>query len=166
MVLISQTNFEKLNFENFSLSIPSLVGKKIVFEKFFLPTREGIKGEKCSNFNFSKVVWDINTKFSPVVNLNRYPLCTKYEGSRCLQIWISRQKCLKLLMDLAGPFFELHPPNLMRIHFFYSCKNAEILVMISLVVSDLAKSVWSAPSISWGVPGLIEIFENCTDQYV
>ena len=36
------------------------------------------------DIDFSKVVRDINTKFSPVVNLNRYPLCTKFEGIWCL----------------------------------------------------------------------------------
>ena len=35
LVLISQTIFEKLKFEHFSLSIPSLVGIKIVFENYF-----------------------------------------------------------------------------------------------------------------------------------
>ena len=35
---------------------------------------------KWSILNFSKVNWDINTKFSPVVHLNSYPLCTKFEG--------------------------------------------------------------------------------------
>ena len=35
LVLISQTTFEKLKFKHFSHLIPSLVGKKIVFEKYF-----------------------------------------------------------------------------------------------------------------------------------
>ena len=35
LVLISQTTFEKLKFEHFSLSIPSLVGIKIVFKKVY-----------------------------------------------------------------------------------------------------------------------------------
>ena len=34
LVLISQTTFEKLKFEHFSLSIPSLVGKKILFKNY------------------------------------------------------------------------------------------------------------------------------------
>ena len=70
--------------------------------------------------------------------------------------WISRQKCFKLQMGMVGLFFELHPPNLGRIHFFCSCKDAKILVMISLVVTNLAKSVWSAPSISWDVLALVK----------
>ena len=55
------------------------------FRKLFLSTREGIEREKCSNLNFSKVVWNINTKFSSVVNFNRNLLCTTYEGSRFLR---------------------------------------------------------------------------------
>ena len=57
-------------------------------------------------------------------------------------------------MDLTGPFFELHPPNLVRIHFFLGYKDAEIFVMIAQVVSDLAKISVSVLSISWGVLGL------------
>ena len=57
-------------------------------------------------------------------------------------------------MGVPGPIFELHPLNLVRNHIFYSCKSAEILVRISQVVLDLAKSVWSVLSISPEVLGL------------
>ena len=67
------------------------------------------------------------------------------------QIWISRQKRLKLQMVVVGPIFEPHPSNLVRIHSFLSCKNAEIFVLIFQVVSNLAKISVSIPSISWGV---------------
>ena len=77
------------------------------------------------------MVGDINTKFSPVVNLDKNPPCRKFEVSEMTKIWISHQKPLKLLMGMAGPFFEPCPPNLERIHFLVSCKTAEILVMIS-----------------------------------
>ena len=66
-------------------------------------------------------------------------------------IQISQQKCLKLLVGVAGPFFEPHPSNLVRINFYLSCKNTEIFVVISQVVSNLAKISVSVPSISWGV---------------
>ena len=46
--------------------------------------------------NYSKVVWDINTKFLPVGDHNRRQLLTKFEGSWCAQIWISCQNILKL----------------------------------------------------------------------
>ena len=51
-------------------------------------------------------------------------------------------------MGVAGPFFEPHPSNLVRIHYFVSYKNAEIFVMISQIVSELAKISVSVPSIS------------------
>ena len=50
-------------------------------------------------------------------------------------------------MGMAGSIFELHPPNVGRIHFFISCENAEIFVMISQMVSDLAKITVSVPFI-------------------
>ena len=56
-------------------------------------------------------------------------------------------------MGVAGPIFELHPSNLVRNHIFYSCKSAEILVRLSQVVLNLAKSVWSVLSISSDVRG-------------
>ena len=105
----------------------------------FLPTRGGIEIRKCSNLNFSKVVWDIITKFSPVVNCNRNPIWRKFEGSRCTQKWISCQKPLKLHRGMVGLFFELHPQNFVRIHTLVSCKSAEIFIRISQVVSD---SIW------------------------
>ena len=57
-------------------------------------------------------------------------------------------------MGMAGPIFELHPSNLVRIHMFLSCKNAENFVTKSLVVLELAKISVSVPSISRGVLGL------------
>ena len=53
--------------------------------KIHLGFRAYSLGGQFSKLNISKVVWDIITKFSPVVSLYRYPLCTKYEGSRCLE---------------------------------------------------------------------------------
>ena len=70
-------------------------------------------------------------------------------------IWISRQNRLNLQMGVAGPIFEPHPSNLVRIRFYLSCKNAEIFVVIFQVVSNLAKISVSVPSISWGVLGLL-----------
>ena len=61
---------------------------------------------------------------------------------------------LKIQMSVVGPIFEPHPSNLVRIHFFLSCKNAEIFVVIFQVVSNLAKISVSVPSIPWGVIGL------------
>ena len=123
----------------------------------FIPSRWHFKKLNRSNLNFSKMVGDINTKFSPVVSLDKNPPCQKFEVSKVQKIWISCQKPLKLLMGVAGPFFEPRPPNLVRIHFLVSCKNAEILVMISWVVKELAKISGSVPSISRDV---LELFHN------
>ena len=41
-------------------------------------------------------------------------------------------------MGVAGSFFEPQPSNVVKIHFFLSCKNAEIFVVIFQVVFNLA----------------------------
>ena len=43
----------------------------------------GIGKAKQSILNCEKVVKDINTKISPVVNLYENPLCTKNQGHWC-----------------------------------------------------------------------------------
>ena len=53
-----------------------------------------------------------------------------------LKIWISCQKCKTLQKGVVGPIFELHPSNLVRIHIFFSCKNAENFVTKSQVVLE------------------------------
>ena len=63
-------------------------------------------------------------------------------------------------MGVAGSIFEPHPPNFVKIHFFMSCKNAEIFVMISQVVPDLAKISVSQTSISWDVLGLFHMYHT------
>ena len=113
-----------------------------------VPNRWHFKKLNWPNLNFLKMVRDINTKFSPVVNLDKNLPCRKFEVSKMPKIWISRQKPLKLLMGVAGAFFKPWPPDLDRIHFLVSCKNAEVLVMISWVVKELAKISGSVPSIS------------------
>ena len=61
---------------------------------------------------------------------------------------ISRQNHFKLLKGMAGLFFELLPPNLVKRHIFRICTNGEIMILISLEVSDLAKMSLSQTSIS------------------
>ena len=77
-------------------------------------------------------------------------------------IWISCQKRLNFQMGVAGPFFEPHPSNLVRIHFILSCKSAEIFVVIFQLVSNLAKISVSVLSISWGVLAQCQI-SVCAD---
>ena len=59
-------------------------------------------------------------------------------------------------MGVAGPFFEPHPSNLVRINFIFSCINAEIFVVIFQVVSNLAKISVSVLS------SVCKILENAT----
>ena len=46
---------------------------------------------------------------------------------------------MKLLKGVAGLFFELLPPNLVEMHIFGICTNGDIMILIALKVSDLAK---------------------------
>ena len=84
LVLISQNTFKISKIGDFFSSKCPPLGKKIIFKNYFFPSGGHLEEEKFSFLNFSKVIWDINTKFSPVVNLNRYPLCTKFEGFWCI----------------------------------------------------------------------------------
>ena len=54
-------------------------------------------------------------------------------------------------MGVAGPIFEQHPSNLVRIYTFLSCKNAENFVTKSQMVLELGKISVSLLSISRGV---------------
>ena len=54
-------------------------------------------------------------------------------------------------MGVAGSIFELHPSNLVRIHIFVSCKDAEIFVTIFQMVQISQNQCGSAPSISCDV---------------
>ena len=60
-------------------------------------------------------------------------------------------------MGVAGLLFEPHSSNLVWIHYFVKCKSAEFFVMISQIVSELAKISVSVSSISWGVLGRVKV---------
>ena len=58
---------------------------------------------------------------------------------------VSPKKRLKIQAGVARPIFD--PQNLARIRISLSCKKAEIFVMVSQVVSELAKLNVRVPSI-------------------
>ena len=147
-MVISQTISEKFKINRFVFSIYSPRGNKIVFENYFI-TSWGIDWkDKTVNFEFLRdglryhhqIFTSCQTLWEPAL----------YQIWRLLvhKIWISRQNRQKHQMGVAGSIFEPHPPNFVRIQFFMSCKNAEIFVMISQVVPDLAKISVSQTSIS------------------
>ena len=51
-------------------------------------------------------------------------------------------------MNVAGLRLDTDPSNLIKIEFELRCKNTEISVLISSVVTDLVKISMSVPSIS------------------
>ena len=66
-------------------------------------------------------------------------------------------------MGVAGLIFEPHPPNFKNQCDFWRCSNDP--KMISLLVSDFQRSVWSVPSISVAVLALVvQIAANLSCQ--
>ena len=134
LVLISLTISEIYKIENFSSSKCPQLGIKIVFENYFY-TQLGVNcKDKIFNFEFLKSGLRYQHQiFTSCQPLSKPALCKK-SRSQVLKILISRQKCTKHQMGVAGPIFEPHPPNLVRIHFSLSCKYAEIFVRLSQMV--------------------------------
>ena len=84
--------------------------------------------------NFSKVVWDINTKFLPVKDHNRRQLLTKFEGSWCAQIWISCQNILKLKWAWRAQFLSYAFQILQKCITF---KDAQMILLALLKILSL-----------------------------
>ena len=93
--------------------------------------------------------------------------------SKKLQIWTEYSTLIfenlkpvekfKNHCSVAGSIFESHPPNFENQYNFWRCSNdTQIIFLISLLVSDFQRSVWSVPSISLAVPCLVfdETFYN------
>ena len=147
-MLISSTTFEKFKIDQFLLFQCHLVGIKILFKKYFHTYQVTLRKLKTVNFEFLKSGQRYQQQiFTSCQPLEKSAFCKK-SRSQVFKIWISHQKCKELLMGIAGPIFELHPSNLVRIHMFLSCKNAENFVIKSQVVLELAKISVSVLSIS------------------
>ena len=52
-------------------------------KSIFLHSWRQIEKTERLILNFSKVDWDINTKFSPVIDLYKNPLCKENQGHKC-----------------------------------------------------------------------------------
>ena len=80
LVLISQTTLEKFKFDQNSLI--TLYNQRYILEdhlyKIYLWFYR-VNGTFWLISNYSKVVWDINTKFSPVLVLMRFQLFAQFE---------------------------------------------------------------------------------------
>ena len=152
-MVISQTISEKFKINRFVFSIYSPRGNKIVFENYFI-TSWGINWrDKTVNFEFLRDGLRYHHQIFTSCQTLWEPALYQIWRFWVLKIWISRQNHQKHQTGAAGSIFEPHPPNFVRIQFFMSCKNAEIFVMISQLVSDLAKISVSETSISWDVLG-------------
>ena len=83
LVLISQTTFEKF-INNQNLLFPLFLQWYVLYLQMYKMYHWRYKENNrfWLILNFSKVVWDINTKFLPVVVLIRIQLSTKFGASR------------------------------------------------------------------------------------
>ena len=107
LVLISQTTFDYFKNNQFFLDILGPVLIKLTRNWLeTIITRPKMSRQNWLFLNWSKVVWDINTKFLPVEDHNRRQLLTKFEGSWCVQIWISCQNILKLKWARRAQFLS------------------------------------------------------------
>ena len=126
LVLISITNSHLFKFEHLFFSIYLQLGKKILI--FYLVggklKRQNIwfwisqKWIEISTPNFHQLLTSMKTRFA---------LKIKVIGAQNLDFL---PKTLKTSHSVGCPIFELHPSNLVRIHMFPSCKDAEIFVTI------------------------------------
>ena len=68
--------------------------------------------------NFSKVVWDIDTKFLPVVVLMSFQLPAKFGDSRCTQNWFPPKTILNFKRAWRAHFLS-HTHETQEICFFF-----------------------------------------------
>ena len=124
LVLISQTILEKFKFDQNSLM--TLYNQRYILEdhlyKIYLWLYR-VNGKFWLISNYSKVVWDINTKFSPIVVLISFQLLTKFGVPSLTKKWISHQNYFKLQEGVAGIIFEPHQWNFGKICILYRTWN-------------------------------------------
>ena len=124
LMLISQTTFELSKINQNSL-IPVDNQSVILYLWMSKVTNwlSTVNNEFWLILNYSKVVWDINTKFSPIVVLIKIQLSTKFGASSYTQNGFSRQNYFNLQEGMAGTFFEPHPWNSGNLLLFSRCTN-------------------------------------------
>ena len=103
LVLISQTTFEKFKINQNLLFSLYLQWYILYLWRYKMYHWRNKGNDKFWLFlNFSKVVWDINTKFWQVVVLISFQLSTKFGVPSLTKKWISHQNYFKLQEGVAG----------------------------------------------------------------
>merc|ERR1719189_2358002 len=121
---------------------------KQVKNEYFLPVWGHLGTKKTVNLgSFKSGLRYYNQNFT-IFGSHKNPTFHQIWRSLLHSKRISLQNHFKLLKGVAGLFFELLPPNLMKRHIYGICTNGEIIIFIALEVSDLAKVSLSQMSIS------------------
>ena len=119
-----------------------------VKNEYFLPVWGHLGTRKSVNLGLFKIGLRYHNQNFSIFRSHENPTFHQIWRSLVHSKWISRQNHFKLLKGAAGLFFELQPPNLEKMHIFRICTNGEIMILISLKVSDLAKISLSQTYIS------------------
>ena len=146
MVLISQDTCEKFK-NNQNLSFPLFLQWYILYLQRYKLYHWRNKGN--SKFwlilNFSKVVWDINTKFLLVFVLMRIQLFTKFGCSNYIQNGFPDKAILNVNKTWGTHFSEPHPWDSGNLLLFSRCTNHISITFWIFWLYKSCKKCWSLP---------------------
>ena len=142
MVLISQTTLEKFKFDQNSLI--TLYNQRYILEdhlyKIYLWLYR-VNGKFWLISNYSKVVWDINTKFSPINVPISYQLFTNFEVTSYIQNWFPAKTILSFSRAWQA-YFLSHSHQTPQ--FFYFFADLQIILLSFLGISNCFKNTKNA----------------------
>ena len=152
MVEISQSTFEKHGIDCFFFEVSHLYCIK---PPTFIHYRCEISKKKQSMLCFSKVLWDIKTKFLPLLDLYRGQLLTKLQVPKCNHFEFPA----KIVKNFWRAWQAYSLRNILRFgeksYLSKMIKWCEMMILVYQMVSDLAKMGGSDPSTSKRSPWII-----------
>ena len=142
LVLISQTTLEKFKFDQNSLI--TLYNQRYILEdhlyKIYLWLYR-VNGKFWLISNYSKVVWDINTKFSPINVPISYQLFTNFEVTSYIQNGFPAKTILSFSRAWQA-YFLSHSHQTPQICYFFA--DVQIILLSFLEISNCFKSTKNA----------------------
>ena len=137
LVLISQTTLEKFKFDQNSLI--TLYNQRYILEdhlyKIYLWLYR-VNGKFWLISNYSKVVWDINTKFSPINVPISYQLFTNFEVTSYIQNGFPAKTILSFSRAWQA-YFLSHSHQTPQICYFFA--DVQIILLSFLEISSYFK---------------------------
>ena len=142
LVLISQTTLEKFKFDQNSLI--TLYNQRYILEdhlyKIYLWLYR-VNGKFWLISNYSKVVWDINTKFSPINVPISYQLFTNFEVTSYIQNGFTAKTILSFSRAWQA-YFLSHSHQTPQIFYFFA--DLQIILLSFLGISNCFKNTKNA----------------------